>query len=793
MMQTETTATRARLLHDDSLDTLMAEAARLRDAGKGDLVTYSRKVFIPLTELCRDVCHYCTYAKTPRRLQKPYLSAEQVLEIANAGRAAGCREALFTLGDKPELRYRVAREALAHLGYASTLEYVGAMAQQVLQETGLLPHLNPGLMSLADYHALRLVAPSMGIMLESAAPRLAARGGPHFGSPDKQPTARLAAIAAAGEARVPLTSGLLIGIGETREERLDSLYALRELHARHGHIQEIIVQNFVPKPGTKMANTPAPPFDELLWTIAAARLIFGPQMNIQAPPNLNAGRLAELVAAGINDWGGVSPVTPDHVNPESPWPQLDALADATRRAGKTLVERLTIYPEYIRDPGRWLDPALVGPVLRHCDAGGLARENGWAAGISPTPPAPTPRTTSPRVSAAIDALVTRAARGDDLSETDVTRLFTARGDAVAQICAAADALRERVNGNTVTFVVTRNINYTNLCLYKCRFCAFSKGKTTEDLRGAPYVLDHAEIERRTAEAWARGATEVCLQGGIHPNFTGQTYLDICRAVKNAAPDIHVHAFSALEVHHGATTLGIPVAAFLDRLCDAGLSSLPGTAAEILDDGVRREICPDKLTTSEWLGVIGTAHEVGLRTTSTIMFGHRERPEHWARHLLALRKLQARTGGITELVPLPFVHTEAPMFRRGEARPGPTWREVLLMHAVARLVLHPLITNVQASWVKLGADGAHRLLNAGVNDLGGTLMNESISRAAGASHGQELSPERLEALILAAGRAPRQRTTLYGTPEEARIRAGRSAPPLEQLRFQPAKLYRAVSG
>jgi len=780
------------LLRGESVAALMGEAARLRDQGKGNLVTYSRKVFVPLTELCRDVCHYCTYAKTPRRLQQAYLTPEQVLDIARAGREAGCREALFTLGDKPELRYRAARDALAALGYASTLDYVGAMARLVLDETGLLPHLNPGLMTADDYRQLRPVAPSMGIMLESASARLAARGGPHFGSPDKAPSTRLAAIGAAGEARVALTSGLLIGIGETRDERLQSLYALRELHERHGHLQEIILQNFVPKPGTKMANVPEPPLEELLWTIAVTRLIFGPDMNIQAPPNLNAGRLGQLVAAGINDWGGVSPVTPDHVNPESPWPQLDALATETRAAGKLLTERLTLYPEYIADAGRWVDQELMPALLRHCDAGGYARENDWAAGISPEPPA-APATTGNRLcTPGLQALVARAAGGERLDEGEVTRLFNARGDDALHVMEQADALRERVKGDTVTFVVTRNINYTNLCLYKCRFCAFSKGKTSEDLRGAPYVLDLAEIARRTAEAWARGATEVCLQGGIHPNFTGQTYLDICNAVKRAAPDIHVHAFSALEVSHGAETLGIPVADFLERLQEAGLSSLPGTAAEILDDDVRREICPDKLNTHEWLDVVRTAHEVGLRTTSTIMFGHREQPVHWARHLLALRDLQAQTGGISEFVPLPFVHSEAPMFRRGEARPGPTWRETLLMHAVARLALHPLIDNVQASWVKLGAAGAHQVLRAGVNDLGGTLMNESISRAAGASHGQELSPEQLEELIIAAGRTPRQRTTLYGTPTEERVRAGRAAAPLTPLQFQPAKQYRAAS-
>ncbi|MDJ0928297.1 MAG: 5-amino-6-(D-ribitylamino)uracil--L-tyrosine 4-hydroxyphenyl transferase CofH [Gammaproteobacteria bacterium] len=759
-----------------SLQELLAQAADLRDRGHGPLVSYSRKVFIPLTELCRDVCHYCTYAKTPRRLESVYLQPEQVLDIARAGQAAGCHEALFTLGDKPELRYRAARDALAQLGFATTLNYLGHVAQLVLDETGLLPHLNPGVLSHADYAALRSVAPSMGIMLESASPRLGERGGPHFGSPDKDPTVRLKAIDAAGQAMVPLTTGILIGIGESRDERIDSLLALRESHRAYGHIQEIIVQNFVPKPGTKMANAPAPDFDELLWTIAAARLLFGPDMSIQAPPNLNPGRLTQLIDAGINDWGGVSPVTPDHVNPESPWPQLDELARQTATAGKILIPRLTVYPRYIEQRAQWIDARLLRAVLRVADASGYAREDDWAAGLSESVPfRPVPR--RPTRNASVENTICRAVQGDRLTEQQVTDLFRARGEDMAAVFAAADELRRDVCGDTVTFAVNRNINYTNLCQYKCRFCAFSKGKTSEDLRGAPYVLAIDEITRRSAEAWERGATEVCLQGGIHPDFTGRTYLDICHAIRSAVPDMHIHAFSALEVSHGASTLGISIKAFLEQLRHAGLDTLPGTAAEILDDEVRQVICPDKLNTREWLDVIRTAHHVGLRTTSTIMFGHVERPEHWARHLLALRDLQAETGGITEFVPLPFVHLEAPMYRRGQARPGPTYREALLMHAVARLALHPLIANIQVSWVKLGPQGVADGLRIGGNDLGGTLMNESISRAAGASHGQEMPPLEMERLIKALHREPRQRTTLYGNPTPERIACGRVAEPL----------------
>jgi FO synthase len=779
---------------DTPLDELMRAAAALRDAGHGAVVSYSRKVFIPLTELCRDVCHYCTYAKTPRRLRHAYLDPDEVLAIARAGQAAGCREALFTLGDKPELRYRAAREGLAALGYSSTLAYLRAMAGRVLRETGLLPHLNPGVLAPDDYRSLRAVAPSMGIMLESAAARLAARGGPHFGSPDKRPAVRLKAIADAGAAAVPLTTGLLIGIGETRVERVESLLALRALHRQYGHLQELIIQNFVPKPGTRMAAQPAPAFEELLWTVAVARLAFGSSMSIQAPPNLNEGRLGDLIAAGINDWGGVSPVTPDHVNPESPWPHIEALAAQTAAAGKQLVERLTVYPAYVAERERWLDAALVAPVLKHADAAGLARDDCWSAGDGAAPlPAgrqapPTPSFTD----GALDGIVARARHGERLSEDEVTRLLAARGDDVERLGTAADELRREVCGETVTFVVNRNINYTNLCTYKCQFCAFAKGKAHEDLRGAPYVLDRDEIARRVVEAWARGATEVCLQGGIHPAFTGDTYLEVLRTVKEAAPDIHVHAFSPLEVTQGARTLGLPLETFLRRLKEAGLGSLPGTAAEILDDGVRRIICPDKVNTVQWLNVIATAHRLGLPTTATIMFGHIETTRHQARHLLALRDLQQQTGGLTEFVPLPFVHMEAPLFRRGRARRGPTWREVRLMHAVARLALHPLVKNVQVSWPKLGPAGAAQLLQAGANDLGGTLMNESISRAAGAGHGQELPPEEMDALIAGIGRTPRHRTTLYREVPPERTTTSYGAPVLEAMQFRPARDYQAVS-
>ena len=595
--------------------TLAPLAGSLRDAGWGKHVTYSRKVFVPLTQLCRDVCHYCTFAQTPRRLEKAFLAPDDVVEIARKGLEQGCKEVLFTLGDKPEARYAQAREALAHLGHESTLSYLKEVAGRVLEATGLLPHLNPGLMAEADLAGLRKVAPSMGIMLETASERLSGPGGPHFGSPDKAPARRLETIRAAGEMRVPLTTGILIGIGETRRERIESLLALRDMAERFGHIQEIIIQNFRAKAGTKMHDAPEPSMDDLCWTVAVARLIFGPDMSIQAPPNLYSGDLTELISAGINDWGGVSPVTPDHVNPEAPWPHLDHLARETERAGYLLVERLTVYPRFITARSQWIDPALHRHVLRLSDGAGLARPGCWAPGLpvaaGPEDERDVARRDGLAISSRIERLVGRALDGAQLREQEVATLFSARGADFTRICEAADRLRARTAGEVVSYVVTRNINYTNICLYRCGFCAFSKGKTHEALRGQPYMVELSEIRRRVSEAWERGATEVCMQGGIHPSFTGETYLAICRAAKEAVPQIHVHAFSPLEVTHGARTLGLSTQKFLKQLKAAGLGSLPGTAAEILDDDIRREICPDKVNTEAWLRVVTEAHEVGV--------------------------------------------------------------------------------------------------------------------------------------------------------------------------------------
>jgi FO synthase len=768
---------------------LMAEAAALRDSAHGRLISYSRKVFIPLTKLCRDVCHYCTFAQVPRAGKPVYLSPDEVLAIARAGAVAGCTEALFTLGDKPELRYQAARDALKALGHETTISYLTAMCALVLRETGLLPHANPGVMTHEEIAGLREVTASQGIMLESTSERLCRQGGVHYGSPDKHPAVRLETLRLAGELKIPFTTGILIGIGETRDERIEALEAIRDLHAAHGHIQEVIVQNFRAKPDTKLADSEEPDLEDLLWTIATARLVLGPDMNIQAPPNLSPGVYQKLIDAGLNDWGGISPVTPDHVNPEAPWPAIAELARKSADAGKLLVNRLPIYPAYVRAADKWLAPDIATRVRRVSDSEGFARDDDWAPGNTKPPPAPLVLARS--VDPGIARIVERATSGERVASDDIVRLFAARDADYRHVTQAADALRRALSGDVVRYVVNRNINYTNICHFRCKFCAFSKGRTHEDLRGSPYDLAIEEITRRAIEAWDRGATEVCLQGGIHPDYTGATYEAICRAIKEVVPEMHIHAFSALEVTQGAATLGQSVHAFLARLKAAGLGTLPGTAAEILDDGVRAVICPDKINTGQWLDVQRAAHQAGLRTTSTIMYGHVETSSSWAKHLLALRDLQAETGGFTEFVPLPFVHMEAPMYRHGMARPGPTFREAVLMHSVARLALHPLIPNIQTSWVKMGPAGAAICLKSGANDLGGTLMNESISRAAGTQHGQEFPPHDMEALIRSIGREPMQRDTLYRPVPAERRAASLIAADLAPIVQTPARKKAAV--
>jgi FO synthase len=744
------------------LDELMREAARIRDASFGDHVTFSPKVFVPLTMLCRDRCGYCTFAKPPARLESPFLELDAVLDIAQRGAAAGCHEALFTLGEAPEERYPDARDWLQARGYASTVDYLVAACRAVIDEAGLLPHANAGALSYDDLLRLRAVSPSQGMMVETLAARLGEPGGPHHGAPDKTPERRLATLDAAGRAHVPFTTGVLVGIGETREERIEALLAIAAAHEAHGHVQEVIVQNFLPKPGTAMHRASACDRDEFLWTIAVARVLLPASVHLQAPPNLSAAdELGALLDAGIDDWGGVSPVTIDHVNPERPWPALDRLRDATAAKGKALVARLTIYPEYVRAPETWIDESLRFDVQCHSDGEGFARDDTWAAGGDAPPPALLPLPFPARAGGPVGEVLTGVLNGEEAGVDELVTLLGARGSEVGRVAEVADALRAEIVGDDVTFVRNRNINYTNVCTFRCKFCAFSKGPLSLNLRGNPYLLDIAEIQRRVVEAVDCGATEVCLQGGIHPEFTGDTYADICAAVKDVAPSIHVHGFTALEVTEGARRLGVVLPDYLARMRAAGLATLPGTAAEVLDDEVRAVLCPDKVTTDEWLDAHRAAHAVGLKSNVTIMFGSIERPVHVARHLVRTRAVQKETGGFTEFVPLPFVHMATPIFLQRKARPGPTWREVVLMHAVGRIAYRGSIDNVQVSWVKAGVHGARQVLQAGANDLGGTLMDENISRAAGASHGQELDEAEFRAIVDPIGRRLVQRTTLYG--------------------------------
>ncbi len=800
----------------DDLKDLMASAARVRDAGleaagRPGVITYSRSVFIPLTRLCRDKCHYCTFATVPGKLRRAghgmFMSPDEVLAIARRGAEMGCKEALITLGDRPEDRWPEAREWLEAEGYDDTIAYVRAMAIRILEETGLLPHLNPGAMTWTDFQRLKPVAPSMGMMLETTAERLWSEpGGPHYGSPDKEPAVRLRVLEDAGRSSVPFTSGLLIGIGETQVERAESLFALRRVSRSYHGIQEVIIQNFRAKPDTAMRGMPDAELDDLVATVAVARHILGPSACIQAPPNLVDAEYEQLIGAGIDDWGGVSPLTPDHVNPERPWPQVDELAERSAAAGFSLRERLAVYPEYIQRGEPWLDPRLLPHVTALADPGtGLAREDAIPTGLPWQEPeeafsasgrtdlhhtidtegrtgdrrkdfdevygdwealreAAAPGMVPSRIDGDIKAALARAA--DDptkLTDPEALALFHADGPALDALCRIADDLRRAAVGDDVTYIVTRNINFTNVCYTGCRFCAFAQRRTDADA----YTLSLDQVADRAQQAWDVGAVEVCMQGGIHPDLPGTAYFDIARAVKERVPGMHVHAFSPMEVVNGATRTGMSIREWLTAAREAGLDTIPGTAAEILDDEVRWVLTKGKLPTATWVEVVKTAHELGVRSSSTMMYGHVDQPRHWLAHLRLLAEIQQETGGFTEFVTLPFIHTNAPVYLAGIARPGPTSRDNRAVTAMARILLHPHIPNIQTSWVKLGAEGAAEMLRSGANDLGGTLMEETISRMAGSSYGSYRSIQDLVAIAELAGRPARPRTTTYGPVPEDR--------------------------
>ena len=834
----------------DDLNTLMTTAARVRDQAFGDRITYSRKVFIPLTHLCRDTCGYCTFAWPPKGDIPAFMSIDEVVEVARQGQAAGCKEALFTLGDRPEDRYPAARQWLDERGYDSTLGYLRAAAIAVIEATGLIPHLNPGVLSWTELATLKPVSGSMGIMLESTSLRLHEKGMPHHNCPDKVPEVRLEVLENAGKHAIPFTSGILIGIGETATERVEALLALAATAKRYGHLQEVIVQNFRAKPDTAMRNAPEPGLEDLLATIAVARLLLPTKVHLQAPPNLSPADEARIAAAGVDDWGGVSPVTPDHVNPEAPWPHLSDLAERTAQAGKVLTERLCVYPEFVLKPDPWLAGQMRGPILDLATVEGLARADheavpqpwqapdmlegagsderwtdavegdgvtGWSRGAGTVRPdaadvygdttliaAEELGRRRPPLSARsgdnrhqgglgpdraehragstapewpvitdvgeVETILARAVAGTPPTEAEALTLFAAEGEALVAVTDAADEVRRARVGDTVTYVVNRNINFTNVCYVGCRFCAFAQRRDDADA----YTLSLDEVADRAEEAWAFGATEVCMQGGIHPDLPSDHYAQVIRAVKDRVPGMHVHAFSPMEVVTGATRSGVSIPVFVKELAEAGLDTIPGTAAEILDDEVRWVLTKGKLPTAAWIEVMQAAHAEGIRSTATMMFGHVDEPRHWAAHLWLIRRLQLRSrdaghAGFTEFVPLPFVHEQSPIYLAGVARPGPSWADTVKVHAIARLVLQGAIDNVQLSWVKLGTERAVQLLNAGVNDLGGTLMEETISRMAGADHGVRKDPEDLRAIAAAAGRPAAERTTDYSRTESGGIR------------------------
>jgi FO synthase len=800
------------------LDRLLVVAGRVRDAGleragRPGVITYSRKVFIPVTHLCQDRCHYCAFVKTPAQLKAQgkamFMSPDEILEVAREGAALGCKEVLFTLGDRPEERWPEAREWLDANGYDSTIAYLRAMAVRILEETGLLVHMNPGVMTWEEIQRLKPVSPSMGMMLETTSPRLfTEKGQAHFGSPDKDPAIRLRVIEDAGRSNVPFTTGLLLGIGETYAERVDGLFALRAASRRHGHIQEIIIQNFRSKMSTAMMRRDDLPLEEYIAAVAVSRIVLGPGLRLQAPPNLtDEHELAMLVRAGIDDWGGVSPLTPDHVNPERPWPNIDELARLTDAAGYTLRERLTVHPHYVRAEEPWLDPRLLPHIRALATPDGLAVEGRVPVGLPWQEPDPewigsgrvnlhteidtegrstdrrsdfedvygdwselretvgdTRRPARPAGDPAVRAALSRAESDPaGLSDAEYLALLGAAGEDLDALAGLADRVRHDTVGDRVGYVVNRNINFTNVCYTGCRFCAFAQRKTDADA----FTLSMKQVGDRVDEAWDIGATEICMQGGIHPDLPGTAYFDLARQVKARQPGIHLHAFSPMEIVNGAARTGLSYEDFLLEAQAAGLDTIPGTAAEILDDEVRWVLTKGKLPAAAWIDIVSTAHRLGIRSSSTMMYGHVDNPTHWVGHLRTLASIQDDTGGFTEFVLLPFVHMNSPVYLAGVARPGPTAQENRAVHAVARLMLHGRIDHIQTSWVKLGTSGTQLMLQGGADDVGGTLMEETISRMAGADNGSEKTVDELEELTSAIGREAYQRTTTYGEPSAER--------------------------
>ncbi len=754
----------ADLLHTP-LDELLTEASRIRDTYFGNHITYSPKVFIPLTKLCRDRCGYCTFAQPLAKYPNIFMSHEEVLAVVKSGAAQGCHEALITLGEKPEFRYPEARQWLTNHGYDSTVSYIADIAEQILEHSELLPHINAGAVSKTELALLKDVSVSQGMMLESIRDDLEC----HRAAPDKSPIRRLATLEAAGELGIPFTTGLLVGIGDSRQDRIMALQAINAINNEYGHIQEVIIQNFVPKHDIAMHKVQPCDQEEHLWTLAVARILLDKKIHLQAPPNLSED-ISALIAAGIDDFGGISPVTIDHVNPEKPWPLIEELTNICLSDNKVLIPRLAVYKEFI---DKYPQSKKIATVIKHTsDSEGLARDvETWFSGSGDAPPfihkkdlssTHTPHNT--KILTEVKKVVDEIAQGLFSEEKELLTLFSARGPEVSMVCELADHLREKAVGSDISYVSNRNINYTNICTFKCRFCAFSKGPMSLNLRGDPYLLSNEEVIHRCREAIENGATEVCLQGGIHPQFDGHYYIDLIDSIHNALPELHIHAFSALEIYQGATRLGWELEKYLTTLKEAGLKSLPGTAAEILDDDIRKIICPDKINTEQWLEVHRIAHSVGLKSNITIMFGSVENPIHWVRHMLITRKLQMETGGFSEFVPLPFVHMASPIYLNNNARRGPTFRETLLMHAVGRICYFGVLDNIQASWTKIGTSGISQLLQAGCNDLGGTLMDENISRAAGASHGQMMGKEDFLAIAQKLNRHLVKRNTFYDTLE-----------------------------